>query len=110
MCKLSIIITVYNKEKYISRCIESALNQNIDNYEIIIVNDGSTDNSHNIIKKYVEKYPDKINYINKENGGVSSARNIGLKASKGEFITYIDGDDYANINSYDEVYNIAYKR
>ena len=73
--KLSIIITVFNREKYIERCIKSVLEQNIDEYEIIIINDGSTDSSHTIIQKYADKYKNKIKYFIKENGGVSSARN-----------------------------------
>ncbi len=107
--KLSIIITVYNREKYIARCIESVLNQNLDDYEVIIINDGSTDNSHNIIKQYADKYKDRIKYIKKENGGVSSARNEGIKQANGEYITYIDSDDYAEQNCYKEIYELAKK-
>ena len=105
--KLNIIISVYNREKYIARCIESALNQDLDNYEIVIVNDGSTDNSEKIIQKYLEEYPEKIKYKLKENGGVSSARNEGLKMAEGQYITYIDSDDYAIKNCYKKIYDIA---
>lgn len=93
MCKFSIIIPVYNTEKYLSRCIESVLNQTYEDYELIIVNDGSTDNSKNIIKEYKEKYPNKIIQVNKKNGGLSDARNKGVKKAKGEYILFLDSDD-----------------
>jgi len=87
--KVSIIIPVYNAEKYLKECIESALNQTYDDIEIIAVNDGSTDDSINILKKY----SDRIEIIEKENGGIGSALNAGIKAATGEWIKKIDADD-----------------
>ncbi len=88
----SIIVPVYNTEKYLNKCIDSILNQTINNYEIIIINDGSTDNSLKKLSEYKNK--DNIKIINQENKGLSSARNTGLKHSKGDYIIFIDSDDY----------------
>ena len=96
MKKFSIIIPVYNTKEYLEKCLNSIINQkNLKNeYEIIIVNDGSTDESEKIIVKYEKKYSDIIKYIKKKNGGVSSARNIGIKESHGEYLLFVDSDDY----------------
>ena len=91
--KLSIIVPVYNVEKYIEKCLDSLVNQTISNgYEIIIVNDGSTDNSLDICEKY--KNDKKIKIYTKENGGLSSARNYGIDKAKGEYIAFVDSDDW----------------
>ena len=79
MAKVSIIVPVYNVENYIDKCLESLVNQTLQDIEIIVVNDGSTDNSEIIIKSYIDKYPEKIKYITKQNGGLSDARNYGMK-------------------------------
>ena len=90
----SIIIPLYNCEKFIAKCLLSVLNQNFNNYEIIIINDCSKDRSLKICKKYKKKYP-KIKIINqKTNKGVSSSRNLGIKSSNGEYIIFLDSDDY----------------
>lgn len=89
MKKISVIIPVYNTEKYIDKCINSVLQQDLET-EIIVVNDGSTDNS----KKIIEKYKDKIIYLEKENGGLSDARNYGLKYATGEYVAFLDSDDF----------------
>lgn len=94
MAKFSIIVPVYNTGDYLKKCIDSILNQTYEEYEIIIVNDGSTDNSKKIINEYKNKYPDKIKVINKKNGGLSSARNRGVKKAMGEYILFVDSDDY----------------
>lgn len=93
--KFSIIVPVYNTEKYINRCLDSILNQTYKNYELIIVNDGSTDNSQKIIDKY------KINSYIKENGGPGDARNYGLSKAKGDYILFVDSDDYIDENLLD---------
>ena len=92
--KVSIIIPVYNSEKYIARCIESVLNQTFDDYEIILINDGSKDKSKEILDEYKEKYPEKINVIHQENKGVAKTRNYGIRIANGEFIAFIDNDDF----------------
>lgn len=98
--RLSIVIPVYNVEKYIAECLESVLNQGMRNedYEVIIVIDGSTDDSFKIAQSYA-KANDHINIIEKENGGLSSARNCGLDHAKGEYIYFLDSDDYLLPNS-----------
>ena len=93
MKKISVIIPVYNVEKYLEDCLESVIKQNYKNLEIILINDGSLDNSLKICEKYKKK-DDRIIIINKKNEGVSSARNTGLKIAKGEYISFIDSDDF----------------
>ena len=95
--KISIIVPVYNTEKYISECINSLLSQTYNNYEIIIIDDGSTDNSYKICKDYEKKHK-KIKLYSQKNSGVSSARNLGIKVSSGDFIIFVDSDDYCNSN------------
>ena len=91
---LSIIIPVYNLQEYIEDCLKSCLDQDFNDYEIICVNDGSKDDSAVILDRYAEMYPQIIRVIHKENGGVSSARNIGLEHATGRWIWFVDGDDY----------------
>lgn len=93
MKTLSIIIPIYNVEKYLERCIESILKQDLSQVEIILVNDGSTDKSLSIAKKYKEKYINWI-LINQKNKGLSGARNTGINAASGQFLWFIDSDDY----------------
>lgn len=95
--KVSIIIPVYNAEKYISRCIESVLEQSYKNIEIILVNDGSKDNSLNILKKF-DSISEKIVVIDKKNSGVSETRNKGIETASGDFILFLDADDYLDKN------------
>lgn len=106
--KISIIVPVYNVEDYIEKCIKSILNQVFTEFELILVDDGSTDNSGNICDKYAEK-DNRIIVIHKENGGISSARNIGLNIAKGEYIAFVDSDDYINKNMYHTLYNLIIK-
>lgn len=109
MPKLSLIIPVYNVENYIEKCLDSVMNQTIDDLEIILVNDGSTDSSKVKIEPYLEKYQDKIKYLEKENGGLSSARNYGIPYATGEYIAFLDSDDYIEPQTYEEMYNLAIK-
>lgn len=99
---LSIILPVYNVEKYLDKCLFTLLNQELENFELIIVNDGTKDNSEEIIKKYLNKsnFKDKITYVIQENGGLSSARNTGYSFAKGEYVTFFDSDDYIKSNMY----------
>lgn len=98
--KISIIIPVYNVEDYISECLESVASLNLD-YEIIIVNDGSTDNSIKIINDFVGSNCANINVISKENGGLSSARNMGIRQAKGDYLFFLDSDDYIDGNLFE---------
>lgn len=101
---ISIIIPAYNIEKYIERCIQSVINQTYENLEIIIINDGSTDNTAMIINKY-SLLDKRIVPIHKENGGVSTARSAGLKIAKGEYIGFVDGDDYIEAEMFESLMN-----
>ena len=107
MPKVSVIVPIYNVEKYMDKCIESLINQTIQEIEIILVNDGSTDNSGKIARKYQKQYPDKIIYLEKENGGLSDARNFGIPHASGEYIAFLDSDDYVELNTYEKMYEIA---
>ncbi len=109
MTKVSVIIPVYNVEKYIEKCLDSLVNQTLKDIEIIVVNDGSPDNSQKIIDKYVKKYPNIVKSYIKKNGGQGSARNYGLKKATGEYIGYVDSDDYVSIDMYEKMYNKAKK-
>ena len=100
--KITVIIPMYNTEEYIERCIKSAINQTYKNLEIIIVNDGSTDNSLQICER-LKKEDDRIKIINQENKGVSGARNTGLEAATGEYIGFIDSDDFLEENMYEKL-------
>jgi len=109
MYKVSVIVPVYNVEKYIERCLDSLVNQTLNDIEIIVVNDGSPDNSQSIIDKYVKKYPKKVKSFIKENGGQGSARNFGLEKSNGLYIGYVDSDDYVELDMYEKLYEKANK-
>ena len=93
MPKISVIIPVYNVEKYLGQCLDSVVNQTFKDIEIICIDDGSTDSSLDILKKYAQ-IDSRIIIINSENNGVSEARNKGIERAKGDYIYFIDGDDY----------------
>ena len=107
MTKVSIIVPVYNVEEYLDKCLNSLVNQTIDNYEVIVVNDGTKDNSQEIIDKYVKEYPKIIKPYIKKNGGLSDARNYGLKYARGEYIGFVDSDDYVKEDMFEKMYNKA---
>ena len=100
---ISVIIPMYNAEKYISKNINSILSQTYSYFELIIVNDGSTDNSLDVVYKFSDE---RINIISKENGGVSSARNLGLSAAKGDYVFFIDADDYIEPNTLEKFVDV----
>lgn len=104
MKKLSIIIPVYNVEKYLDKCLSSVIVNDKYDYEIIIVNDGSTDSSQCIVEKYIAQYPKLITLINKQNGGLGSARNAGLSICTGEFVVFFDSDDYLPQNAVQKIF------
>lgn len=107
MPKVSVIVPVYNTEKYLEKCLDSLVNQTLSDIEIIVVNDGSTDGSQKIIDSFQEKYKEKVISFIKTNGGLSDARNYGMKFAKGDYVGFIDSDDYVDITMYEEMYSKA---
>ena len=106
--KVSIIIPIYNVEEYLEECLKSAVNQSLQEIEIICVNDGTPDNSMDIVKRYAAA-DHRIVIVEKENGGLSSARNAGLQAAKGEYVYFLDSDDYILENAMEVLYGQASK-
>ncbi len=107
--KVSVIIPVYKCEEYLKKCLDSVLIQSFQDFEIIVVNDGSPDNSQKIIDDYVSKFPSIIKGYKKANGGLSSARNFGLKYATGDYILFLDSDDYLKENMIKSMYEKAIK-
>ncbi|MBO6183619.1 MAG: glycosyltransferase [Chryseobacterium sp.] len=107
--KVSVIVPVYNVENYLAKCLDSLVNQSLKNIEIIVVNDGSKDGSGNIIQQYAEKYPDKIKAFSKENGGLSDARNFGIDQATGDYLGFVDSDDYVSKTMFEEMLTLAEK-
>lgn len=108
MIKVSVIIPVFNTEKYINKCLSSLVNQTLDDIEIICVNDGSADNSLEIIEK-IANNDARIKIINQEHKKQGAARNAGLKIAEGEYIGFVDSDDWIDLNYYEMLYNTAKK-
>ncbi|WJE46143.1 glycosyltransferase [Peribacillus frigoritolerans] len=106
MPEISIIVPVYNTEKYLKKCLDSLINQTFEDIEIITINDGSTDNSIKILKEYEEK-DDRIIVLDLENQGPSGARNSGLQFAKGEFVMFVDSDDWMDLTTCKKVYDEA---
>lgn len=107
--KVSVIVPVYNVENYLALCLESLVSQTHQNIEILVVNDGSKDHSGNIIREYAGKYPDKIRSFTKENGGLSDARNFGIDRATGDYIGFVDSDDYVDPSMFEEMATLAEK-
>ena len=103
MKKLSIIVPVYNTEKHLKKCFDSIINQNNSEIEVVVINDGSTDNSEVIIKEYTEQYKDVFKYYKKDNSGVADTRNFGIEKATGEYIMFLDSDDYIDKKLYDNI-------
>ena len=91
--KLSIVIPVYNTGEYLPACVDSALDPSGGDYEIILVNDGSTDDSGAVCEAYARRFPERIRTVTTENGGLGAARNVGLEMALGEFVLFLDSDD-----------------
>lgn len=109
MPKVSVVIPIYNVEKYLKKCLDSVINQTLKDIEIICVNDCSSDNSESIIKEYINK-DNRVKLIShKENQGLGFARNSGLLESRGEYVSFIDSDDFVSENFIEELYNTAFK-
>lgn len=107
--RISIIVPIYNVEKYVRQCIESIINQTYKNLQIILVDDGSTDTSGLICDEYAS-IDDRIEVIHKKNGGLVTARKIGLQKAKGEYIGFVDGDDYIDDNMYESLLGYILKK
>ncbi|WPO91426.1 glycosyltransferase family 2 protein [Chryseobacterium sp. HR92] len=107
--KISIIVPVYNVENYLTKCLDSLVNQSLSNIEILVINDGSKDNSEKIIEGYAQRYPEKIKAFTKENGGLSDARNFGLDRAAGDYIGFVDSDDYVSETMFEEMLLLAEK-
>ena len=107
MPKISIIVPVYNTEKYLKKCLDSLVTQTLRNIEILVVNDGSTDESEKIILEYQKRFPDIIKYLKKDNGGLSDARNFAIPYTSGKYIGFVDSDDYVDKNMFETMYNLA---
>lgn len=100
--KISVIIAVYNIENYVSKCLDSVINQTYQNLEIIVIDDGSTDSSPAICDEYAKK-DERIKVIHKKNGGLSDARNAGLNVASGDYVGYVDGDDWIDSRMYEDM-------
>lgn len=105
--KLSIIAAVYNLEEYLPRCLDALVNQTLEEIEILCVDDGSTDSAPQIIDEYAKKYPKKVKAFHKENGGEFTTRNYGLERATGEYITFVDVDDYVELDWAEKLYTAA---
>lgn len=103
---ISVIVPIYNTEKYLAKCLDSLINQTFQRLEIILIDDGSTDNSGQICDEYAVK-DDRIKVIHKTNGGVSSARNAGLDVVTGSYIAFVDPDDYIDSDMYEVLYKVV---
>ena len=110
MTKVSVIVPVYNTENFLERCLNSLVNQTLNDMEIIVVNDGSTDASQEIIDRFANDFPNIIRAYRKKNGGLSSARNYGLDKATGEYIGFIDSDDYVELDMFEKMCNKACSR
>lgn len=107
MKKVSVIVPIYNVEKYLDKCLDSLVHQTLQEIEILAINDGSPDHSQEIIDRYVREYPDKVVGLIKPNGGIASVRNYGIEHATGEYIGYLDGDDYVEPQMFEKLYNAA---
>ena len=105
--KVSVIVPVYNVEEYLERCLDSLVHQTLQELQIIVVNDGTPDHAQDIIDRYVQNFPNKVIGLKKENGGLSDARNYGIPYAVGEYIGFVDSDDYLDITMYEKLYNRA---
>lgn len=107
--KISVIVPVYNVENYLEKCLNSLVSQTLQEIEILVINDGSKDDSQKIIDDFSLNFPEKIKAFSKENGGLSDARNFGIDKAIGEFLAFVDSDDYVSENMLEEMYDLAIK-
>ncbi|MDD4509937.1 MAG: glycosyltransferase, partial [Oscillospiraceae bacterium] len=107
MRKISVIVPVYNVERYLRTCMDSLVNQTLEDIEIIVVNDGSPDNSLSILEEYEKKYAEKVSVYSIENHGVSYARNYGADRAEGEYLLFVDSDDFVEPQMCEMLYEKA---
>ncbi|BCN29015.1 glycosyltransferase [Anaeromicropila herbilytica] len=107
MVNVSIIVPVYNTEKYLQRCLDSLVNQTLEELEIILIDDGSIDTSNQIMREYEKEYPNRVKVYTKENGGQATARNMGVLKSSGKYIGFVDSDDYVDTSMFESMYQMA---
>lgn len=107
--EISVIVPIYNIEKYLGKCLQALAEQTIDSYEVILVDDGSTDGSRKIAEKYVKSYVEKFTLVCQENKGLSEARNTGMKYAKGKYLCFVDSDDYVETNYLQTLHECAEK-
>ena len=105
MAKVSVIVPVYNVEKYLKQCLDSIVDQTLEDLEIVLVDDGSVDSSGTICDEYAKKDA-RIKVIHKKNGGLSDARNVAIDIAKGEYITFVDSDDYVTDDYVESLYKL----
>ncbi len=108
MCEISIIVPVYKVEKYLKKCVDSILAQTFSDFELILVDDGSPDNSGRICDDYAKKDA-RVRVVHKQNGGLSSARNAGIEVAKGKYLGFVDSDDYIAEDMYELLYKAIIK-
>lgn len=104
---ISVVVPIYNVEQYLAECLDSLAAQTLKNIEVFLINDGTKDNSGEIAKSYVEKYPEIFSYYEKENGGLSDARNYAFPYIKGKYVAYVDSDDYVAKDMMEKLWNAA---
>lgn len=105
--KISIVVPVYNVQEYLPKCLDSLINQKYDDFEIVCVDDGSNDNSLQVLKSYEEKYGDILKVYTKENGGLADTRNYGIDKSNGDYVGFVDSDDWVDCNMFKDMMDIA---
>ena len=103
--KVSIIVPVYNAQKYIKKCMDSILRQVNNEYEVLVLNDGSIDDSEKLLREYENKYPNIVRVISKKNEGIAKTRNLGIKEAQGDYVCFVDNDDFVDDNYFDVLYN-----
>ena len=105
--KLSVIVPIYNVEEYLERCLESLISQTYQDFHVLLVNDGSLDGSREIALKYVQAFPNRFTLLDKKNGGLSDARNYGIEHASGDYLAFIDSDDYVDSSMFAEMIELA---
>lgn len=104
---ISVIVPIYNVEQYIKECLDSLATQKMDSIEVLMVNDGTKDKAGEIAKEYAEKYPDRFRYFEKENGGLSDARNYAFPYVRGKYVAFVDSDDYVADDMYEQMWRVV---